>query len=79
MTDENRGWFRLTTRAPVFVWTLGGTPSLEDAKKALLNTERESLCREAEQNPFRRVGVAHSSDAWSIFLAPTSPDDMQKP
>jgi hypothetical protein len=79
MSEEDRGWFRLATRAPVYVWMLGGTASLEDAKKALLSAERESLCREAEQNPFRRVGVAHSFESWSIFLAPAPPEDMQKP
>lgn len=76
----DRGWFRLG-RGPdaVWAWFLGGTPNLEDAKKALLDAERDMMCEQAERDPFRRVGVGHSSDSWSIFIAPSFSEDMQKP
>jgi hypothetical protein len=79
---ENRGWSRLTSRAPVFAWWLVDTPNLEDAKKALLGAEHEQLCEEAGRNssmPFRLVGVGHSDDVWSVFIAPVPQEDMQKP
>lgn len=76
-----RNWIR-ASRSPVFVWSVLGTPNLEDAKKALLGSEHDQLCEEAAgmpPMPFRFVGVGHAMDAWSVFIAPGFPEDMQKP
>ena len=60
-------------------WVLRETPSLEDAKQALLGGEQPELCEEAERTPMRYVGVAHTSGVWAVVVAPGPPDDMQKP
>jgi hypothetical protein len=77
--DSSGGWFRVSARTPVMAWVLIGTPSLDDAKQALLGDERTQLCEEAERTPMRFVGVAHAGSVWTVVVAPGPPDDMQKP
>jgi hypothetical protein len=77
--DSSGGWFYASPRTPVMAWVLISTPSLEDAKKALLGGEHTELCEEAERTPMRFVGVAHTGEVWAVVVAPGPPDDMQKP
>jgi hypothetical protein len=78
-TVDSANWFHVSPRTPVMAWVLLGTPSLEDAKKALLTGEHTELCEEAERTPLRYVGVGHLGEAWAVIVAPGPPDDMQKP
>jgi hypothetical protein len=68
------GWFRAREG---FGWVLVGTPNVEDAKKALLGAPHQELCDEAQVRPFRHIGVGHSRNEWSVFIAPDPPEDMQ--
>jgi len=77
--DSSDGWFRVSPRTPVMAWVLIDTPSLDDAKAALLGGDRTQLCEEAERTPMRFVGVAHTGGVWTVVVAPGPPDDMQKP
>ena len=78
ITFESREWGQIRG-APVWAWVLWDVPSLEDAKNALLYGDHTQLCEEAERTPFRYVGLGHRYDAWTVLLAPGSPDDSQKP
>jgi hypothetical protein len=71
-------WSRVG-RTPLWGWVLLDTPSLEDAKKALLDADQTKLCEEAERTPFRFIGVGHLSDVWSVVISPGFPEDMQNP
>lgn len=75
---ESRPW-RPIPRTPVWAWVLWGVSSLEEAKAALLTSDRTQLCEQAERTPFRNVGVGHLYDVWIVFLAPAPAEDMQKP
>jgi hypothetical protein len=75
----DRGWVRLSRNPPVFAWALVNTPNLEDAKKALLGAEHQEICDESQRMAFRRVGVGHSSETWSVIIGSAFPEDMQKP
>ena len=75
---DSLDWFQIR-RTPLWAWVLSDTPSLEDAKEALLGANRANLCEQAERAPFRYVGVGHLYDVWTVFLSPGDPEDMQKP
>lgn len=71
-------WF-FVRRTSTMGWVLLDTPNLEDAKNALLGGDHTQLCEEARRTPFRFVGVGHLFDAWTVFVSPGDPDEMQKP
>ena len=72
------GWFHVP-RTPTWAWVLIETPNLEDAKNALLDGDHTQLCEEADRTQFRFIGVGHLFDAWTVFLSPGAPEDMQNP
>ena len=74
---DSANWVQVS-RALV-AWVLIDTPSVEDAKQALLGGDHMELCEEAERTPFRFAGVGHLSDKWTVFLSPGAAEDMQKP
>jgi len=76
---DSAEWVRVSPRTPVMAWVLIATPSLEDAKRALLGGDRTELCEEAERTALRHVGVGHVGSAWAVFVAPGPSDEMQKP
>lgn len=74
------GWGSIP-RSPTLGWVLYDTTSLEDAKKALLDTDdRSILCDRAQDSgtTFRAIGVAHIGDSWSVFVSPGGPEDMRR-
>lgn len=76
---DSTNWVQVSSRSPLLAWVLIDTPSVEDAKKALLGGDHTKVCEEAERTPFRLAGVGHLSDSWTVFLSPGPPEDMQKP
>ena len=78
VTFSSLNWFQVP-RTPVMGWVLLDTPSLEDAKKALLGGDHTELCEEAERTQFRFIGVGHLYDVWTVFVSPGASEEMQKP
>jgi hypothetical protein len=78
VAPQSSSWVQVSRNA-LLAWVLLDTPSLEDAKQALLSGDHTELCEEAERIPFRFAGVGHLSDAWSVFVSPGTTEDMQKP